>query len=493
MAIFEAFKRALGFSGEDDDEVEGIDATVTPLSARRELYSATARPDHKIEPSHDEPAPVDDTPQQPDEAMRLRIFDRVVEIFNESLPAFLKAAVDPEAQRRYIYDALDESMKRYLNTLERNAQSRQHDAWMRERQRLEGETRELRERIKEADEKSANYTKQHLSSDRQLRTLKDRIHDLEQQIANLEGEKEQFQLENRSLVNKLRVCSVQVSDDDMDYATKLQEVSQKYEIAQAMINDLTVQASEAKAEASERAEALLETQQELSKIKEQLAESLKPVEDPRVKEYADTIDDLRKQITELQEQLQQSQAWRVKAEDELQNTKVKLKEANEDLQALNNLEAAVTKFEEVKTAKDTQIRQLATDKNQLTMLVDSLKAEVAALKRTIEANLDTQVKKEGELNKEIELLKEDLERHRAIHLDEIPEEPAPTPAPEARKQRRKRKPKITVIDDSIDDTDWLVSTPDPGKGIISEPDPEFGYQAPARKPTPTNDDQLSLW
>lgn len=492
MAIFQKFKNALGFGGDSDEYEEGIDATVTPLSERREQASATGHlpVEHPSENREVEQV----TTPEPDESMRLRIFERVIAIFNDSLPPFLKSTVDPEAQRRYLYDALDKSMKQYLDDVDAAAQGRQRDSWMRERQRLENETRELRERIKQADEKNADYTKQHLSSDRQLRTLKERVHDLESQVAALEGEKEQFQLENRSLVNRLRVCAVQVADEDMDYATKLQELTQKYEIAQTMINDLTAEASKAKTEASENAEALNETREELSKVKEQLVESLKPVEDPRVKEYAGTIDTLTLSVNELQEQLRQSNSARVQAEEELQNTKVKLAEANEDLQALNDLESAVTKFEEIKAAKDAQIKRLSTDSNQKSVLIDSLKNEITSLKLTIEANLDNQVRSESKLNQQIESLKADMERYRAIQFEEIPEETVSAePQPEPRKKQNKRKAKISAIDDSIDEADWLVAPADAGKGIVIEPDPEFGYQPPARKPTPANDDQLSLW
>ncbi len=260
-----------------------------------------------------------------------------------------------------------------------------------------------------------------------------------------------------------------------------------------MINNLSAEASKAKTEASENAEALYEATQELSKVKEQLAESLKPIEDPRVKEYAGTIDTLTISVNELQEQLRQSNTARVQAEEELQNLKVKLAEANEDLQSLNQLESAVTKFEEVKAAKDAHIKRLSTDNNQKSMLIESLKNEITSLKHTIETNLDNQVRSESNLNQQIERLKADMERYKAIQFEEIPEEPVPAPQPEPKKKTNKRKAKISAIDDSIDEADWLVAPVDQGKGIVIEPDPEFGYQPPARKPTPTNDDQLSLW
>ena len=57
--------------------------------------------------------------------------------------------------------------------------------------------------------------------------------------------------------------------------------------------------------------------------------------------------------------------------------------------------------------------------------------------------------------------------------------------------------KISAIDESIIDADWLISTPP--EGTITRPassitGEDFGYQAPAKKTTPPeNDAQMSLW
>lgn len=423
MAFFNSIKRALGLDPTDNDDLnEGIDATVHPMSTYRQQPSSA--PDQGVTQTQESQA----EPQSPDDEMKIRIFEHVVDIFNESLPQFLKSSVDTEAQRKYIYQTLDQSIKEYLSNLESAARSHQRDSWMRDRQRLESETHELRDKLKDADDKVANWSQRQLSNDRQIRTLKERVHDLEAQVTSLEAEKEQFQLENRSLVNKLRVSTVQMSVEDVDIATRLNEKSQqldtlKAELASAQDNVLTAH---------------------------------------------DEIDNLKQQLAA---------------------TQAELKEANEDLETAAQLEEAVDKFEAAKAAKDNRINQLSTENNRLQLLVDSQKNEIAALKRTIESNLDTQVKKEGQLLERIASLEDEIAHRPTIKLEDIPEEPIT----EQPKQKRKRKPTISAIDDSIDDTAWLVSTPPPGKSIVAEPDPEFGYQEPVRKPTPQNDAQLSLW
>ena len=62
---------------------------------------------------------------------------------------------------------------------------------------------------------------------------------------------------------------------------------------------------------------------------------------------------------------------------------------------------------------------------------------------------------------------------------------------------KKSKLKISAIDESIEDTDWLIATPPPPskrkKEQADEDKPEFGYKEPARKSAPDNPAQMSLW
>ena len=68
-----------------------------------------------------------------------------------------------------------------------------------------------------------------------------------------------------------------------------------------------------------------------------------------------------------------------------------------------------------------------------------------------------------------------------------------------RKSRKKQDVspvKISAIDESIVDADWLISIPP--EGTVTRPasstNPEdFGYQAPPKKNTPENEAQMSLW
>lgn len=91
------------------------------------------------------------------------------------------------------------------------------------------------------------------------------MHDLEKQIASLEAEAEQYDLENKSLVNKLRLASLQeksmetVRADEEERNAELEtlraenrqltdaveQLKLKETLGQTMVNDLQARASDA--------------------------------------------------------------------------------------------------------------------------------------------------------------------------------------------------------------------------------------------------------
>lgn len=476
MALFNNIKRALGFGSEvdDDDEFDGIDATVHPLSQHKDFHQSEAACDDKTEsvdsPALDAASPVDSS------TIHLMIFDGVVKIFNDALPEFIKESVDPEAQRRYLYNALDDSVKDYLKRADDEARRRNRSSWERERQRLEADNKSLADKIKSLEEKGEEGRKQQLSAERQKRALAERVHDLESRIATLEADKEQYELENKSLLNKLRLTALQAEDadvsipqsDDDGLKQQFDEISQKYAeatndieqlkakaaIADEMINNLNAKASEAveRREIAERALA----------------------------DMTEARDVAATQAAQLQEKLTVSSK-------ELATTLEEFEEAKEAMMAIDEIQEQLSHFEDIKEAKDKRISELGTENNRLAMIVESLKAEAASLKKTIESNLYAQAESENALRREIEELRQAASRPGVPLLEDLPPEPI-------KPVRKKRKPKISAIDESIDDTDWLVAAPPKSsKSMVNEPAQAFGYQPPVKKQQPENDAQMSLW
>lgn len=209
MSLFSTLKRALGFGADDyDSDFEQSESVDNPQSE-----SHSAIDDMVPAPPADDPLPAD-------------ILEGVVELFNSIQPEFVKQCIDTEAQKRFLLESIDSALRSRIQA----AIVRGHDLglqqWEEERQSVADEIVELRNQKKELEQKRDESRNARLSAERQKRALNERVHDLENQLLNLEAEKEQLHLENRSMLNKLRVAGITggLSDDDSATEKMLEEI-----------------------------------------------------------------------------------------------------------------------------------------------------------------------------------------------------------------------------------------------------------------------------
>lgn len=598
MAFLNKIKSVFGFSNEDyemeENELLQRDATVTPLSHRRQNSSLQEHSD--LSEVNDDINIPEEQNSQDNQGCPEEIFKKVVEIFNDALPSFIGDCLDKEKQAKYIHDALDESMKAYIAQLDHNANARMKVRLDYEQQSLRREIDSLRDKAKRIEDTSAEWQEQKLSAERQKRALSERVHDLEKQIASFLAEKEQYELENKSLVNKLRAMSIQDGDmetlrndnealrqevkalrenasptivpavdhetlkrldelndsvDDLsaqkealirernNLANDIVVLKKKCEISDAMLNDLNQKASSAKIALNEKEvqykellskyeqlildnEANTTAEQQLNDLKAEARQ--KEAELLMAKENIESVNaelqrvnselhnesvkvqQLTDELRQAKEALSQSDSVNNISEDEiaknaqieqLQNelvvAKSELKEAKEEVDAcrssLTAFEESLIKIEQINESRQNKIidlqQQLKDSEDTLDLttkrvteqnaLIAKRESEISTLKSTIDRNLKLQAESEALLRKEIEQLRKSNES--------LP------------RQRRKKVTEITSIDESLDDTNWLVSTPPEGTnarpGGVS--DSEFGYQAPQHREEPNNPAQMSLW
>lgn len=602
MAFFNKLKSVFGFSGEEyeieENELSQRDATVTPLAQRRQAASASAKPGEKVVTpgGSAEVAPCEiQTSELQKGNCPEAIFNKVVEIFNESLPPFLRECVDPEKQARYIHDALDDSMKSYLAQIDRDADSRMKVKLENGQSALRQEIETLREKTKKIEDTSAEWKEQKLSAERQKRALSERVHDLEKQVDSFNAEKEQYELENKSLVNKLRALSIQDSDmdalrsenetlrneikilkenapktivpavdqetlkqldrlkDSVDdlaaqketlmrerniLANDIVVLKKKCEISDVMLNDLNHKASSAKLALAEKENQYNEL---LSKYDALVAaDAQKPDMELRMQEVLSTVQERQKEIDTLHENLESVHAELMRVNSELHNESAKVQQLTEELRiaketisqsAENNSAEEISSRDAVIAHQQNELAQLRTDLKEAREEVEESRSSLAAFEESLIkideinesrqkriAELQQQLKeKESELeatsgqlseqaklieakDEEISSLKATVDNNIQLQaaseallreeIERLRKSPESTP-----RTKRKKTAQISSIDESLDDTNWLVSTPP--EGINARPggvsDSEFGYQAPQHRDEPNNPAQMLLW
>lgn len=397
MAIFKRLKRAFGFDSQEyyeEDDTPGIDATVVPLRKRTEerasQYAVPAVTAHRHDATPSEAAApsADATPETIAEdagmsrAVPSEIFKTVVEVFNRSLPDFLGDSVDAERQQKFLYDALDDGMKRYLGSLDRDARRRYDEMRHADMLKTETELKELREALRRQEEEAEDVKKSQLSAERQKRALNERVRDLEKQIATLQAESEQLDLENKSLVNKLRINALQEKDIETMRAdaAELQEQLAKLRVentrlsegleqaklrdtlGETMVSDLQGRASEALKSVQEKERELAAVTAEKASLETQLAEMQTLRDDLEgallraataekgVADNKSVADDLRRQIDDLRAERDEA---RTLAEGNAQQ----LARAREKLTVIAEIQTQVEQLEEARLKTDAQIRR----------------------------------------------------------------------------------------------------------------------------------------
>jgi len=433
MSFFDAFKRALGF-GPDPDLISDSDTVDDP-----DVVAESADASEPRKEAEDSSA---DTPAAPsvDPDIKARIFDGAVAVFNEALPSFLRDTVDAGAQSKKLAEALDKGLDEYLTNLmsvaEQYAEARLKGAADTARRDAE----KLRADMQLIEQQRVSLREQQLSADRRRRALSDRVTDLEQQLANAEAEREQYELENRSLLNKLRVA-------DVTGATVAEGAVPA--VATAELKEARTALAEAKS-AAEQAEATA------GEFRRNAEESMRRAEAAE-KELADALTREEMNLAmynDLQNTLVGEKAERRRLEESLA-------EAKTIVDSVAQLQLQMGQVEELIRKRDERIEKLkSTNKRLREQLAEKEKA-LEAVHRADRGlfNIDAEAD-------------EAVVRHTAVKSEDLGQ-----------------------IEDEFECPDWFVSEPPPGEvSPLLQSDVEFGYQEPPRKPRkPENDAQLSLF
>lgn len=320
MSFFSSMRRALGFGGDDDDDID---------------YSIVSTDDDEAAP-HDGACPAGgESARIPDSiqfepAMQELLLDGMLAVFNESLPAFVGESIDGERQRQALARRLDQSVADYLKELEAQALKFAEQRLKASADAAVGESDRLRKEMERVEQQKNTLREQQLSADRRRRALSDRVNDLEAQVARLESEREQFELENRSLLNKVKLADVQPGIID--------ELKAEIERLKGAPADGAEELERLAAECAQGATrvAELEQAQEMAKqMYSQLQEELTGERERRRKAETDLAESLQivNSVQEVQKAMEQVQSVIAKRDERIARLKTSNKKLKDSLSA----------------------------------------------------------------------------------------------------------------------------------------------------------------
>lgn len=440
MSFLSSVKKALGFPDEYDETDDNADDEYD--AAPEQPKASPARPAVKaspVAPGNDSAGPAPGPSSAPSIPAG-EVFDAIIELFNSTQPDFVKQCLDTEAQRAYIMEHISDSLKARFEAESEAARRQGEMKWQAERAKMTDDLEKIKSEYHSLKQQREEFESARLSASRQKRALNDRIRDLESQVINLQAEKEQYQLENRSMLNKLRVAGVRANADPE---------------AEAELQRLT---SENLALQDKAAAGALE----IEKLQ------------ARNRELTETNDALVKTNDDLTARLEESQA---------------LEMTDEQKATIEEIEARITRFDEIKKKKDRKITELSEQLKTLRSDNETIKSE----RDRVEADLRAEIKRLTALINAGDRPEPRTGSNRKSNKNRRKSVDKKAPAARPDTDDEQHAVKISAIDELMESTDWFTA-PEP---IPLKKDPEveesFGYKEPVKKTSRDEDKQLSLW
>ena len=415
MAFLKNIKQMFGFDDNSiyEDEKDNVNTEYKPYinpfkNEKQETANTAVAEDKKSE----------QTEADFDKAIHDEIKDKIIDIINASLPEFIKGCVDRDAELKYINEEFGTTFSTYTQNIRQAIEERAKSEWISERMNLEKRLQESGKKAEESTAKMEELRARITSLDRQKIALNERINQYENKVATAEAEREQYHLECKSLMNKLKVASV----NEEEINKLREENTQMLQECTSLRNDIIMLRKEAlnaknnPATSAEDAEKMAALQQQL-----ETANAEKVQLEQRITELENAAGNVPQP-----EIAQQLQAEIQKISDELYAVQVQLIEAQEKNQPLEqevaslkeSLAVAAHSSQETATAlaaKDAEITLLKEQINQagetaklndeFAVEFDQMKTDLAAAQQAVAESATVLSTKDSE----IETLKAQLE------------------------------------------------------------------------------------
>ena len=381
MGLFNGLKRALGLSDdyEEEDDLEGMDSNyrtpyVNPFKKGDDTVTdlSSLAPREEASVVVNEPQPVAEV----EEKLPDGVFDGIITIINGNLPEFVRDCIDIEKERKAVYVAMGPQFRDYVRNLRRSSLDEARQQWVDERTRLTSKISQTELRAEEAVKKANEIKDRLMSEERQRRAIVERSHDLEARIADLEAQHEQDQLQNKGLLNKVKVMQLKADEAQKD-AEEITRLS-------ALVNEQRRQLMEANDAEVRMAELSTENENLRADIEElkQKADTT-AIEDEYKSKMEVTnalINQLRTAATQKeQEVMALTEKFRL-ANEEIENLQNELAEAHKDLEIAAEVQETIEQFEEYKIKKAAEMESL---KAQLASLQTADNEAVEAQKKQV--------------------------------------------------------------------------------------------------------------
>ena len=351
MAFFRKLRAAFGFG--DDESEEELNEKFLPYEAQHRTpyinpFKKEEEEERIMESQGEEDIAVSSgatVVKDGVDELPIEMYNGVLSIINSTIPTFVRECLDVEAEKRAIAKALGPHIKGAIEKARKQIEENAQRKWDSERAEMSARVEQAELAGKEAAERAEQDRAKVMSADAQRKAVTERCRTLENRVAELEAEREQFDLENKSLINKVKVAQVH-ADDAAHYREEAEDL--RKQIAELKEKSASEVNAEAEARWSGEVARLQqeiaakdadidtltkkeqETASELAAVREELNEALATLDianevQMQVDKLSDQIKTRDAKIAEMREQWNKKEAEAAKSYNDVNNANLDLK------------------------------------------------------------------------------------------------------------------------------------------------------------------------
>lgn len=351
------------------------------------------------------------------------VLNEIIRLVNHSLPDYIVASLDMEAERVYIYDRIKEPFRIYSEQLSGAIEAEKN----KEVESLKGKVRDLENARRSIQESQS-------SAERQKRALAERVADYERRLMDSEAEREQLSLECRGLLNKLKVADMQRDSDD-----------RSAELIESLQAEL-VQLRQTVAQQAESLTAEADKQAEADTLQAALEEKT-----TRITELSGQLEQSRSDAGQLQEEL-------VTLRSAYQEMELRLREQEEQVQALQEFVSRCQILETENERLEQECRRLS-EKNvpEVELPADAPSVPHPETEHPQEETVSEPVEETPSVSED---KKEEAAQAAVEHISEVKRKPAKKKKkePEGEERTKRKRQSGSKKKSPYADNGWLVPT-----------------------------------
>lgn len=351
MAFFRKLRAAFGFG--DDESEEELNEKFLPYEAQHRTpyinpFKKEEEEERIMESQGEEDIAVSSgaaVVKDGVDELPIEMYNGVLSIINSTIPTFVRECLDVEAEKRAIAKALGPHIKGAIEKARKQIEENAQRKWDNERAEMSARVEQAELAGKEAAERAEQDRAKVMSADAQRKAVTERCRTLENRVAELEAEREQFDLENKSLINKVKVAQVH-ADDAAHYREEAEDLRKQIaELKEKSASEVNTEVESRWSDEVARLQQEIaakdadidtltkkeqETATELAAVREELNEALATLDianevQMQVDKLSDQIKARDAKITEMREQWNKKEAEAAKSYNEVNNANLDLK------------------------------------------------------------------------------------------------------------------------------------------------------------------------